>query len=104
MKAAFIEQFGGPEVLKYGDLPDPVAAAGEVVVGVVAASVNGADWKARRGQYSQALQLSVPVLWSAAAYAFLLQRFGMTGLVPSARAVTILLKVDEQIDTDFETR
>ena len=28
MKAAFIEQFGGPEVLKYGDLPDPVAGAG----------------------------------------------------------------------------
>jgi len=52
MKAAFIEQFGGPEVLKYGDLPDPVAAPGEVVVDVVAASVNGADWKVRSGQYS----------------------------------------------------
>ena len=24
MKAAFIEQYGGPEVLKFGDLPDPV--------------------------------------------------------------------------------
>jgi NADPH:quinone reductase-like Zn-dependent oxidoreductase len=55
VKAAFIEQFGGPEVLKYGDLPDPVAAAGEVVVDVVAASVNGADWKVRSGQYSQAM-------------------------------------------------
>ena len=54
MKAAFIEQFGGPEVLEYGDLPDPVAAAGEVLVDVVAASVNGADWKVRSGQYSQA--------------------------------------------------
>ena len=54
MKAAFIEHFGGPEVLKYGDLPDPLAAAGEVVVDIVAASVNGADWKVRSGQYSQA--------------------------------------------------
>jgi NADPH:quinone reductase-like Zn-dependent oxidoreductase len=45
MKAAFIEQFGGPEVLKYGDLPDPVAGPGEVVIDVVAASVNSADWK-----------------------------------------------------------
>jgi len=26
MKAAFIEQYGGPEVLKFGDLPDPVVA------------------------------------------------------------------------------
>jgi len=54
MKAAFIEQFGGPEVLKYGDLPDPVAGPGEVVVDIVAASVNGADWKVRAGQYSDA--------------------------------------------------
>jgi NADPH:quinone reductase-like Zn-dependent oxidoreductase len=60
MKAAFIEQFGGPEVLKYGDLPDPLAAAGEVVVDVVAASVNGADWKVRSGQYSQAMFPLVP--------------------------------------------
>ncbi len=54
MKAAFIERFGGPEVLQYGDLPDPVAAPGEVMVDVFAASVNGADWKVRSGQYSQA--------------------------------------------------
>ena len=53
MKAAFIEKFGGPEVLIYGDLPDPVAAAGEVVVDVHAASVNGADWKVRAGEYKQ---------------------------------------------------
>ena len=32
MKAVFIEQYGGPDVLKYGDWPDPVAAPGEVVV------------------------------------------------------------------------
>jgi NADPH:quinone reductase-like Zn-dependent oxidoreductase len=53
MKAVFIEKFGGPEVLRYGDLPDPVAAAGEVVVDIHAASVNGADWKVRVGQYKQ---------------------------------------------------
>lgn len=49
MKAAYIEQHGGPEVLTYGDLPDPVAAPGEIVVAVHAASVNGADWKVRAG-------------------------------------------------------
>ena len=41
MKAVYFEQFGGPDVLQYGDLPDPVAAPGEVVVDVAAASVNG---------------------------------------------------------------
>ena len=53
MKAAFIDRFGGPEVIQYGDLPDPVPAAGEVVVDVHAASVNGADWKVRVGDYKQ---------------------------------------------------
>jgi NADPH:quinone reductase-like Zn-dependent oxidoreductase len=53
MKAAFIDHYGGPEVLQYGDLPDPVPAPGEVVVDVHAASVNGADWKVRVGQYKQ---------------------------------------------------
>src|SRR3984957_6937328 len=50
MKAAFIERHGGPEVLKFGEMPDPVAASGEVVVDIVAASVNGADWKVREGK------------------------------------------------------
>jgi NADPH:quinone reductase-like Zn-dependent oxidoreductase len=51
MKAAFFEQFGDPEVLQYGDLPDPVAGPGEIVVDVAATSVNAADWKFRAGQY-----------------------------------------------------
>jgi NADPH:quinone reductase-like Zn-dependent oxidoreductase len=54
MKAVYIEQFGGPEVVKFGDLPDPAAAAGQVVVDAFAASVNGADWKVRAGHYGKA--------------------------------------------------
>jgi NADPH:quinone reductase-like Zn-dependent oxidoreductase len=51
MKAAYFMKLGGPEVLQYGDVPDPVAKAGEVLVDVHAASVNGADWKVRFGRY-----------------------------------------------------
>ena len=54
MKAVFIEKFGGPDVLQYGDMPDPTAGPGEVVVDVAASSVNAADWKVRAGQYAQA--------------------------------------------------
>jgi NADPH:quinone reductase-like Zn-dependent oxidoreductase len=54
MKAVYIEQFGGPEVVKYGELPDPTAAAGQIVVDAFAASVNGADWKVRAGHYGKA--------------------------------------------------
>jgi NADPH:quinone reductase-like Zn-dependent oxidoreductase len=51
MKAVYIEQTGGPEVLKYGDQPDPTAGPGQIVVDTVAATVNGADWKVRAGHY-----------------------------------------------------
>jgi D-arabinose 1-dehydrogenase-like Zn-dependent alcohol dehydrogenase len=56
MKAAFFMKNGGPEVFQYGDLPDPKAGAGEVLVDVHAASVNGADWKSRSGQYGKVQQ------------------------------------------------
>src|SRR5579862_9225395 len=49
MKAVLLTAHGGPEMLRYGDAPDPVAGPGEVVVDIHAASVNGADPKVRRG-------------------------------------------------------
>ncbi len=52
MKAVYIERFGGPEVLTYGDVPDPVPAEDEVLIDVAAASVNAADWKQRLGSYA----------------------------------------------------
>jgi NADPH:quinone reductase-like Zn-dependent oxidoreductase len=62
MKAAYFDQFGGPDVLKYGDLPDPVPAAGEIVVDVAAASVNAADWKFRSGQYARHSDAKFPLV------------------------------------------
>src|SRR5262245_14773807 len=52
MKAAFFTKTGGPEVLQYGEVPDPAAGPGQVLVDVHAASVNGADWKVRTGSYA----------------------------------------------------
>ena len=52
MKAAFFMQHGGPEVLQYGDVPDPAAGAGELLADVHAASVNAADSKMRAGSYA----------------------------------------------------
>ncbi len=52
MKAAYFNKHGGPEVMEYGEIKDPVAAPGQVLVDVHAASVNGADWKVRAGSYA----------------------------------------------------
>jgi NADPH:quinone reductase-like Zn-dependent oxidoreductase len=49
MKAVLLTGHGGPEMLRYGDAPDPVAGPGEIVVDIHAASVNAADYKVRRG-------------------------------------------------------
>jgi NADPH:quinone reductase-like Zn-dependent oxidoreductase len=62
MKAAYFEKFGGPEVLQYGDLLDPVAAPGEVVVDVHAATVNAADWKFRSGAYERHSKAQPPFI------------------------------------------
>src|SRR6202161_2506524 len=49
MKAVVVHQYGGPEVLKFEDYPDPAPGPGEVLVRVAAASVNPIDCKRRAG-------------------------------------------------------
>ncbi|WP_377272239.1 zinc-binding alcohol dehydrogenase family protein [Peterkaempfera sp. SMS 1(5)a] len=43
MRAIQITEFGGPEVLRVVDLPDPVAGPGQLLLDVTAAGVNYAD-------------------------------------------------------------
>ncbi|HET9079004.1 MAG TPA: NADP-dependent oxidoreductase [Trebonia sp.] len=49
MKAVRFSRFGGPEVLKIVDLPDPHPGPGQVRIAVRAAGVNPIDWKKRKG-------------------------------------------------------
>jgi NADPH2:quinone reductase len=51
MKAILIQQYGGPEVLKLCEIPDPTPGAGQVVVDVRAAGVNPVDTYLRSGNY-----------------------------------------------------
>ncbi len=46
-KAILLTGHGGPEMLRYGDAPDPIPALDEIVVDVHAASVNAADYRPR---------------------------------------------------------
>ncbi len=49
MKAIVVHQYGGPEVLKWEEYPDPVPGLGEVLIKVAGASVNPIDYKRRAG-------------------------------------------------------
>jgi putative PIG3 family NAD(P)H quinone oxidoreductase len=51
MRAVTLSGPGGPEVLEWGEVPDPVLKPGEVLVDVVATAVNRADLLQRAGNY-----------------------------------------------------
>jgi putative PIG3 family NAD(P)H quinone oxidoreductase len=51
MRAVTIREPGGPDVLGWGEVPDPVCGDGEVIVDVVASAVNRADLLQRQGFY-----------------------------------------------------
>ncbi len=53
MRAVYIESHGGPEVLQYGELPEPSPRAGEVKVRVRAAALNRLDTYVRTGRRGQ---------------------------------------------------
>lgn len=49
MKAIKIYEFGGPDVLRYEDIPKPQPGPGEILIRIIAAGVNPIDWKIRSG-------------------------------------------------------
>jgi putative PIG3 family NAD(P)H quinone oxidoreductase len=51
MRAVTVPEPGGPEVLTWSEVPDPVCGPGEVIVDVVATAVNRADLLQRQGFY-----------------------------------------------------
>src|SRR2546428_2972244 len=59
MKAVRMHAPGGPEVLKYEDVPEPQPKAGEAVVKVDAAGLNYIDVYYRSGQYKAELPMTL---------------------------------------------
>src|SRR5215212_7894627 len=51
MRAVTVTEPGGPEVLAWAEVPDPVCGPGEVIVDVAATAVNRADLLQRQGFY-----------------------------------------------------
>jgi NADPH:quinone reductase-like Zn-dependent oxidoreductase len=62
MKAIVVHQYGGPEVLKFEEYPDPVAGPGEILVRVAATSVNPIDYKRRAGLTKDFYPMTFPGL------------------------------------------
>ncbi|MFC5890955.1 NADP-dependent oxidoreductase [Kitasatospora aburaviensis] len=68
MKAITYRGYGGPDVLEYGDVPEPKLGPDSVLVRVAAASVNPVDWKIQAGYLDGVLDVVFPVIpgWDVA--------------------------------------
>src|SRR5215831_2284338 len=58
MRAIVITQPGGPEVLQVREVADPVPAAGEVLIRVMAFGVNHAETHMRKGEWPESTPVS----------------------------------------------
>ncbi|WNV87893.1 NADP-dependent oxidoreductase [Umezawaea sp. Da 62-37] len=61
MKAIRLHEFGGPEVLRYEEVPVPEAGPGEVLIRVHAVGLNPPDWYARDGMPGVPAELKPPI-------------------------------------------
>jgi NADPH:quinone reductase-like Zn-dependent oxidoreductase len=62
MKAVVVHEYGGPEVLKYEDVPRPEPKEDEILVRVIAAGVNPVDGLIRSGRYAQFFKTKLPLI------------------------------------------
>src|SRR6476646_5563138 len=60
MRALLYASFGGPDVLRVGEVEDPSPGRGEVLIRVRAASVGPGDCKLRAGMLQQHFSISFP--------------------------------------------
>jgi NADPH:quinone reductase-like Zn-dependent oxidoreductase len=61
MKAVRIHEYGNSSVLQYEDAPIPIIESNEVLIRVVAASVNPVDWKIREGYLKEMIHYEMPL-------------------------------------------
>ena len=62
MFAVCMHSYGGPEVLRYEEIPRPRAGVGEILIKVHAAGVNPVDWKIREGYLEKMANHTLPLI------------------------------------------
>lgn len=87
MKAVCIYSHGGPEVLRYEEIPRPRPQAGEVLVRVHAAGINPVDWKIREGRLHDLLHHAFPLVLG----------WDVSGVVEAVGPETKRLRVGDEV-------
>lgn len=93
MKAVVLHEYGGPEKMKYEDVPDPVPGEGEVLVRLAATSVNPIDYKMRSGAAKALFPVKFPgILGRDVAGLVRAVAKGVTGFAPGDRVIALAQK------------
>jgi NADPH:quinone reductase-like Zn-dependent oxidoreductase len=87
MKAIVAHEYGGPEVLKYEDVPVPGPKENEILVRVIASGVNPADPLILNGKYAKEFGTHLPLILG----------YDMAGVVVKAGAKVTKLKVGDAV-------
>lgn len=87
MKAIIIREYGGPEVLKYEDVPRPEPKENQVLVRVIAAGVNPIDALIREDTYAKEFGTNLP----------LVPGYDIAGVVEKTGAKITKLKVGDAV-------
>jgi NADPH:quinone reductase-like Zn-dependent oxidoreductase len=91
MKAIVIHKYGGPEVLKFEDVPRPEPKEDEILIRVMAASVNPVDVAVRSGKYADYFHTKLP----------LIPGMDAAGIVEKAGAKITKFKTDDPVYAFF---
>ena len=87
MKAVVVHEYGGPEVLKFEEVPRPEPKENEVLVRVIGAGVNPVDAMIRSGKYAKFFGTTLP----------LVPGYDIAGVVEKTGAKISKLKVGDAI-------
>jgi NADPH:quinone reductase-like Zn-dependent oxidoreductase len=87
MKAIVAHQYGGPEVLKYEDVPVPQPKENEILVRVIASGVNPADPLILNGKYAKEFGTHLPLILG----------YDMAGVVVKTGAKVTKLKAGDPV-------
>lgn len=87
MKSIQIHGYGDASVLKYEDAPVPAIGENEVLIRVIAASVNPVDWKIREGYLQKMITYSMPLILG----------WDVSGIVEAVGVKTNLFKVGDLV-------
>jgi len=87
MKAIVAHEYGGPDVLKYEDVPLPEPKENEILVRVIASGVNPADPLILNGKYAKEFGTHLPLVLG----------YDMAGVVVRAGAKVTKLRVGDPV-------